>query len=175
MSSVLLLDVGYQPMAVISQRRAFGLVMADKAEPVEGEPTFEIKSTRKTFALPTVIRLKYYVRAPHREAHWSKPNVLRRDKYVCQFCGVRMTEAEATVDHVVSLAECRKKSIQPNTWGNTVAACRKCQKRKSDRSMHAAGMKFFNPVFEPKAPRVNYLVLVLQNSRHEEWRKYVRV
>lgn len=162
-------------MAVISQRRALGLVMAEKAIPIEGEPEFQMRSPGRVVSLPTVIRLKYYVRVPQRQARWSKPNVLRRDKYVCQFCGVKMFEADATVDHVVSLAECRKKKITPNTWGNTVCSCRRCQKRKGERSMNEAGMRFHNPAFEPKAPRVNYLVLVLQNSRHEEWRKYIRV
>lgn len=175
MSTVLLIGADYQPMAVISQRRALGLVMAEKAIPVEGEPEFQMKSPGRVVSLPTVIRLRYYVRVPQRLARWSKPNVLRRDKYVCQFCGVKMFEADATVDHIVSLAECRKKQITPNTWGNTVASCRKCQKRKGERSMNEAGMRFHNPAFEPKAPRVNYLVLVLQNSKHEEWRKYIRV
>ncbi len=172
--SVLLLGVDFQPMAVVSQRRALSLILAAKAEPIEGEPTI-IRSPSRSFSLPSVIRLRYYVRAPIRHAHWSKPNVLRRDKYTCQFCGTKMSEAEATVDHIVSLAECRKKNIPPNTWANTVASCAKCQKRKGDRSMHEAGMKFHNPAFEPKSPRVNYLVLVLQNSRHEEWRKYVKL
>jgi 5-methylcytosine-specific restriction endonuclease McrA len=174
MSSVLLLDVGFQPLAVINQRRALSLIMAVKAEPIEGEETV-ISSISRTFILSSVIRLRYYVRAPIRHAHWSKINVLRRDQYVCQFCGTKLSEAQATVDHIVSLSECRKKSIHPNTWSNTAASCVKCQKRKGDRSMHEAGMKFYNPTFEPKSPRVNYLVLVLQNSQHEEWRKYVRV
>lgn len=174
MTNVLLLGADFQPIAVIGPRRALGLVMAEKAEPVQGEPEFEMKSPSRTVHLPTVIRLRYYVRVPQRGAHWSKTNVLRRDKYVCQFCGVKMREDEATVDHVISQAECQRNGVKPNTWGNTVAACLKCQRRKRDRSMTEAGMKFFNPNYEPKQPRVNYLVLLVQNSRHEEWRKYVR-
>lgn len=173
--SILLLSVGFEPLAIISQRRAIGLLEKSKAWCVEGEPVTGIRSPSHVLNLPSVIRLKYYVQVPQRKARWSKPNVLRRDKYVCQFCGVKMFEADATVDHVVSLAECRKKQITPNTWGNTVASCRKCQKRKGERSMNEAGMRFHNSAFEPKAPRVNYLVLVLQNSKHEEWRKYIRV
>ena len=173
--SVLLIGSDWQPMAVITPRRALGLVMAEKAIPVEGEPEIRLVSPRRVISIPTVIRLKYYVRVPHRGARWSKPNVLRRDRFVCQFCGVHMAERDATVDHVVSLAECRKKNITPNTWGNTVACCRKCQKRKGDRSMAEAGMKFHDQRFEPKMPRVNYLTLVLQNSKHEEWKKYIRI
>lgn len=173
--SVLLLGADFTPLAVIGERRAFGLVQAEKAEPVPGEPEFQLQSPSRVFSLPTVIRLRYYVRVPQRQAHWSKPNVLRRDKYICQFCGVKLTEESATVDHVVSLAECRKNRVKPNTWGNTVCSCRKCQKRKGDRSMAEAGMKFFNPQFEPKAPRVNYLVLLIANSTHGEWKKYVKM
>lgn len=175
MSSILLLGADFQPLAVIGQRRAFGLVMSDKAEPILGEPEVQIKSPSTTFSLPTVIRLRYYVRVPQRQARWSKPNVLRRDKYVCQFCGVKMTETEATVDHIVPLTECRKKRIPPNTWGNTVASCRKCQKKKGDKTMEATGMRFFDPKFEPKTPRANYLVLLLQNSSHDEWKKYIKM
>ena len=172
--AVLLIGADYQPLAVISPRRALGLVMADKAIMVEGEPTIDLRSATRTISLPTVVRLRYYVNVPQRKARWSKPNVLRRDKYVCQFCGVKMTDKDATVDHVVSLSECRKKNISPNTWGNTVAACRPCQRKKGDRSMHNAGMRFHDPGYEPKIPRVNYLTLLLSNSNHEEWRKYIR-
>ena len=175
MSAILLLGADFQPMAVISQRRALGLILAAKADPVEGEPILEIRSPSRIISLPTVVRLKYYVRVPHRSVHWSKSNVLRRDHYACQFCGIKMTEASATVDHIIPVSECRRKGIPPNTWSNTVACCQKCQMRKADRSMHEAGMVFVIQSFEPKAPRVNYLVLVLQNSRREEWRKYIRL
>jgi len=102
----------------------------------------------------------------------SNRELFRRDRHICAYCGRPMASREATVDHVIPQWKCRQMHVPPSTWSNTVASCRDCQQRKGGRSMHEAGMRFHNPTFEPKTPRVNYLVLSL--SPLPEWRKYIR-
>lgn len=175
MTKVLLLDVHNNPLAVISSRRAMGLVLSDKAVALEASPSV-LRSPTHTFHLPSVIRLRYYVRVPQRKVRWSRANVLRRDHYTCQYCGLRMADSKATIDHVVPISACKRMGINPDTWGNTVACCAKCQRRKGDRPMAQVGMKFYDPNFEPKMPRVNYLVFILTSGNlSDEWRKYVQI
>ncbi len=174
MVNVLLLNASDEPLAVVSLKRAVGLMLADKVDLVRPAADRELHSAHRAIPVPSVIRLRYYVSVPHRTVAWSRANVLRRDHYTCQYCGHRMTTAEATIDHVVSQARCKKMNINANTWTNTVACCRKCQKRKGDKSMEETGMKFYDHNFTPKRPRVNYIVFAL-GSAPDEWRKYIRV
>lgn len=173
MVNVLLLNASDEPLAVVSLKRAVGLMLSDKADLIRPTAGRALRSAYREIPVPSVIRLRYYVNVPHRTVAWSRANVLRRDHYTCQYCGHKMTAAESTIDHVVSQARCKKMGINQNTWTNTVACCRKCQKRKGDKSMEETGMKFFNPAFTPKRPRVNYIVFAL-GSAPDEWKKYIR-
>ena len=176
MQKTLLLDVYDKPLAVISARRALGLVLAEKAVLIKANKDALVRSATRSFALPSVVRLRYYVHAPQRKVHWSRMNVLRRDNFTCQFCGTKVAENKATVDHLVPVSKCKKMGINPNTWSNTVACCVKCQRRKADRSKEESGMKFHDPTFEPKLPRVSYLVFTLKTGNvDEEWRKYIQL
>jgi 5-methylcytosine-specific restriction endonuclease McrA len=172
--TVLLLNAGNEPLAIVSLKRAMGLIMADKADLVRPVKGRALRSVRREFPMPSVIRLRYFVNAPHRTVAWSRVNVLKRDHYTCQYCGSKMSSHEATIDHVIPVSRCRKIKAEPNTWTNTVASCRKCQKRKRDLSMEEVGMKFYNPLFAPKRPRVNYIVFALGNAP-DEWKTYVQV
>jgi 5-methylcytosine-specific restriction endonuclease McrA len=172
--SVLLLNASHEPLAVVSLKRAVGLIMADKADLVQSVEDQALRSAHSQMPMPSVLRLRYYVNVPHRTVAWSRANVLRRDHYTCQYCGHKMPGREATVDHVIPVSRCRKMSVDPNTWTNTVACCRKCQHRKRDETMEEAGLKFYNPAFTPKRPRVNYIVFSLGNAP-AEWKQYIRV
>lgn len=174
MINVLLLNASDEPLAVVSLKRAVGLMLADKADVIRPAADRALRSVHREIPMPSVIRLRYYVNVPHRTVAWSRVNVLRRDHFNCQYCGHKLTAGEATIDHVVSQSRCKKMKIDANTWINTVACCRRCQKRKGDKSMEETGMKFFNPAFTPKRPRVNYIVFAL-GSAPDEWRKYIQV
>ena len=174
MVSVLLLNASDEPLAVVSLKRAVGLMFADKVDLIRPVTDRVLRSAHTEIPMPSVIRLRYYVNAPHRTVAWSRVNVLKRDHYTCQYCGHKMSAAEATVDHIIPVSRCREIRAEPNTWTNTVACCRKCQKRKADKTMEETGMKFYNPHFTPKRPRVNYIVFTL-GSAPDEWKKYVRV
>ena len=174
MMNVLLLNASDEPLAVVSVKRAVGLMMAEKADLIRPLENRKLHSARAEFPMPSVIRLRYYVNAPHRTVAWSRVNVLKRDHYTCQYCGHKMAAGDATIDHVVPVSRCKKMDVNPNTWTNAVACCRKCQKRKGNKMMEEAGLKFHNPNFTPKRPRVNYIVFTLGNAP-DEWKAYIRV
>lgn len=173
MTHILLLNASFEPLNVIGLPRAVSLWMGGKADLIETAPDRLLRSPSRAWPMPSVLRLRRYVSVPRRGATWSRRGVLARDNYTCAYCGRRMTAREATVDHVVPQWWCRKNGVRASTWGNTVASCHKCQQRKGGRSMHEAGMRFHNLAYEPKTPRVNYVVLSL--SVAPEWRKYIRV
>lgn len=173
MNRVLLLNASYEPLRVIGLSRAIGLLMSDKVDVIETRPGRQLRSPSISVPMPSVLRLRYYVHVPRRGATWSRRGVLLRDHYTCQYCGTVMRADDATIDHIIPQWKCRAEQIPPDTWSNTVAACARCQQRKGGRSMREAGMRFINPDFEPKTPRVNYLVIA--SGVRPEWKQYIEV
>jgi 5-methylcytosine-specific restriction endonuclease McrA len=171
--NVLLLNASFEPLAVVKLSRAIGLIMDGKVDLIEAMPGRELRSKHMQQPMPSVLRLRYYVNVPRRGVGWSRRGVLARDHHMCQYCGRKLGTHEATIDHIIPQWQCRARSIPPNTWGNTTACCPKCQQRKGGRSMHEAGMRFFNPNYEPKMPRTNYLIL--SSDIRPEWKRYIRI
>ncbi|MEZ5136086.1 MAG: HNH endonuclease [Acidimicrobiales bacterium] len=124
MNRALVLNASFEPLGVVSGRRAVVLVLGDKAEVVH-ETGLVLHSERATVALPSVIRLRHYVRVPHqRRAALNRRAVFLRDGGRCQYCGRR---AES-IDHVVP-----RSRGGAHSWDNVVAACRRCNSAKRDR------------------------------------------
>ena len=83
----LVLNAGYEPLSVVSFRRAIVLVLAGKATIVADGPV-PVVAGSITLPRPTVILLARYVRAPHgRSVPVSRRGVLRRDGHRCAYCG----------------------------------------------------------------------------------------
>jgi len=173
MDQVLLLNMSYEPLRVISLRDAVSLMLREVVEAVAGVAR-ELRTPRTTFVIPTVLRLRYYVNVPRRGASWSHRGVHKRDNYTCVYCGARqgdqvrgqrLSRADFTVDHIIPRS---RGGI--STWGNTACACRWCNHRKADRTPHEAGMKLR---WEPKIPRTNYLIAA--STVPEEWKIYLEI
>ena len=100
MSQVLVLNATYEPLNVISVRRAVVLLLKEKAEIVEAAGAW-LHSQQMALPVPLVIRLVCYVRIPrHFSLPLSRRTVLARDHYTCQYCGERLPKAVLTMDHV---------------------------------------------------------------------------
>jgi 5-methylcytosine-specific restriction endonuclease McrA len=150
MNAVLLLNATYEPLAVLSLPRAVKLLLRGRVEAV-AEEKITVSGATRAMAVPQVLRLKVYIRVPHRKTPaWSRRGLLERDGYACAYCGRRYSGRDLTVDHVIPISQGGR-----STWGNTVTACSRCNQRKAGRTPHEAGMKL---LIEPKAPRTNYLV-----------------
>ena len=100
MERVLLLNASYEPLRVISWKRAITLVTLDKVEVLE---TYERKVRSVTLAirLPAVVRLLHLVRFRNHTIRFSRQNIYTRDKFQCQYCGRRMDSCDLTYDHVI--------------------------------------------------------------------------
>lgn len=158
MSNILLLNASYEPLTIVSHKRALALLLKGRVEAVS-EEAVEIRGVSKSLRIPTVIRLRRYINVPRRGARWSRQAVLQRDQYTCVYCGAHpgatqrgrlLNHRDFSVDHIMPISRGGK-----NTWGNTACACRVCNQRKGNRTPHEAGMKLR---WEPKIPRTSYLV-----------------
>lgn len=129
MSSVTVLNADYEVLHTVSLNHAIRMIVRGVAEVHEAADEFI-----GVFIRPVSVRLLKYVVTTwryQRSPKWSKAGVLRRDNYVCAFCGKRAT----TIDHVIP----RSKGGL-NSWKNTVAACSPCNNKKRDRTPTEAGM-----------------------------------
>jgi hypothetical protein len=66
-SGVLLLNASYEPLGVITRRRAISLILREVVDAACDQAT-EIRGTSSTVNIPTVIRLSRYITVPKREA-----------------------------------------------------------------------------------------------------------
>jgi 5-methylcytosine-specific restriction endonuclease McrA len=122
----LVLNAGYEPLAVVSFKRAIVLVMNEKATVVERVEEDPVWRTEGSVDRPAVIVLTRYVRVPGaRRVPVTRRGVLRRDGHRCAYCG----KAASTIDHVLPRSRGGK-----DTWENLVACCLRCNNVKGDRT-----------------------------------------
>jgi 5-methylcytosine-specific restriction endonuclease McrA len=140
MGRALVLNATFEPLCVVSDRRAVVLVLTDIAEIIH--PTEAVmRSAHLTVPVPDVVRLRRYARVPYR---WRTPlnrrSVFARDGHACQYCG----KAAESIDHVVP----RSRGGE-HCWENVVAACRPCNVRKRDRMLAETTMRLRRPPLSP--------------------------
>ena len=80
MHNALVLNASYEPLSVVSARRATCLVLSEKAEMLEDDGIV-LHSERLDFAQPSVIRLRYMVKVPYvRRSAVSRRAIFARDR-----------------------------------------------------------------------------------------------
>jgi 5-methylcytosine-specific restriction endonuclease McrA len=131
-SAALVLNATYEPLCVVSGRRAAVLILTAKAVPVaSGEGV--LHSERTVLAVPAVVRLARFVRVPYRATvPLTRKAVFARDGGRCVYCGAVAT----SLDHVIP-----KSRGGPHTWENVVSACGRCNHVKADRGIAELGWR----------------------------------
>ncbi len=138
---VLVLNQDYRALSVCSVERAVVLLLMRKAELVYAEPGRAIHSARQAHPWPSIVRLKVYAHVPFKKIMLTRRNILRRDRYRCQYCA---STDKLTLDHVVPRSQGGKDS-----WENLVTACMPCNNRKGNRTPEEAGMPLSRQPFRP--------------------------
>ncbi len=156
-----MLNASYQPLCVVPVRRALVLALKGKAEVVHTNGHL-YRSERLELHAPSVVRLKYFVKVPYRaRASLSRRAVLVRDHFECQYCG---SKAE-NVDHVIP-----KSRGGAHSWENVVAACRRCNARKENRSPSDVGMRLKRA---PRPPHESVWIVVAVDRIDPHWEQYL--
>ncbi|MCS6844041.1 MAG: HNH endonuclease [Caldilineales bacterium] len=163
--AVLMLNATYEPMHVISLRRAVALLALERAQLVETSGRV-LRSPSLAIPEPLVIRLRHPAPAPRR---WHVPitrtAILLRDEDTCQYCGAQPGRHELTVDHVIPASRGGQW-----TWTNLVTACKACNAAKGNRTPEEAGMALRRP---PGKPRFGQAVPLRGGRLHPAWRPYL--
>ena len=164
MSRALVLNATYEPLSIVSARRAVCLLLGEKAEMIEADNGSVMRSENLTVPSPGVIRLRYMVNAPRRRiAAVSRRAVFARDEYRCQYCGRRAD----SIDHVVPRSRGGR-----DVWDNLAAACRPCNAAKRDRTPDEAGMRLMRPC---RAPRATAWVTLGSTMVPDTWKPYLAI
>ena len=163
MSQVLVLNASYEPLNITTWRRATVLMLKGKAEGLEVDSS---RMVRPDTMLPTVIRLRHYVRVPFRELPLTRKNILQRDQNCCQYCG--FTGDKLSIDHVIP-----RSRGGTDTWENVTTACFPCNVIKGNRTPKEADMILKTT---PRRPLGNLCFEAnkhIKSGQHNDWKKYV--
>ncbi|ADY26398.1 HNH endonuclease [Deinococcus proteolyticus MRP] len=160
---VLVLNASYEPLQVTSIKRAITLTQYGVAEVLE-ESRDVVRSPSTVLQVPSVIRLRRYVRRPNTFAvPFNRRNVLRRDSFECQYCG---SSENLTLDHVLPRSRGGR-----HEWTNVTTACRECNQSKGSRTPEEAQMPLRQG---PRVPSFRVFAHGQFAQTQPEWEAYLR-
>jgi 5-methylcytosine-specific restriction endonuclease McrA len=177
----LVLNRNWQPVNVATVARALVLLWNESARVVDAADyqTFDwndwselrpdngdafVQAIRFRIRVPEVITLTEYDRLPTASVTFSRRNIFKRDKFVCQYCGEQPGTDALTIDHVVPRAQGGE-----SRWDNCVLACVDCNHRKADRTPQQAAMRLRRTPVRPKWTPL----YAAHDMRIESWSKFV--
>jgi 5-methylcytosine-specific restriction endonuclease McrA len=143
-----------EPLTMGPLRRALRLVIDGKAEIVEAEDERPVRSERRAYPRPAVIRLTRFVHVPRRfRLQVTNTFLFAREDYQCQYCGLTTLQLKPreslTRDHLIPMSRGGL-----NEWSNVVTACSSCNTRKANRLPEEIGM---HPLHTPVEPHFVHL------------------
>lgn len=161
---VLLLNATYEPLSAVTIRRAVVLILRGRADMVHvDESGGAFHSAATEVPVPTVIRLRNYVRVPYRATvPMTRAALMHRDRFRCGYCGKPAT----TIDHVVP----RSRGGAHN-WENCVACCTSCNHRKADRLLSELGWTLRTRPVAPKGRHWGLIAAV--KDIDPAWMQYI--
>ncbi len=164
-----MLNASYEPLKVVNWKKAFVLWFQGKVEVLEHHDQI-VRSFAESFQVPSVIRLKTYVRLGiYPKIRFCRENIYRRDGHTCQYCTKRFSARELTMDHVTPASRGGSKS-----WLNIVTACKKCNQKKGNKTPEEARMPLLNRPREPKWQISQQLDIEIHFARApDKWKSYL--
>jgi 5-methylcytosine-specific restriction endonuclease McrA len=129
----------------------------------EEEPC--IRTVRLRLKVPEVVLLTHYEAFPRRRVTFSRRNIYRRDRYTCQYCGVKLPPEELSVDHLIPRSRGGRSS-----WANCVLSCLRCNRRKGNRTVEEAGMRL---IHLPAEPPWTPCVTIPLGHRRTSWEHFI--
>ena len=166
---VLLLNQTYEPLGTVSIARAMIMTLKNTVTVEEWDGDRVLRTTHDKYPVPSVIRRRTYINIRRRrEASGLKRlRIYIRDKYRCQYCGIRKDPAGLTLDHIVP-----RSRGGDNTPVNIVTACLACNNRKGSRTPDEARMPLLTSQSALRV-KLERVVLCHYAEARPEWRKYL--
>lgn len=158
----LVLNAGYEPLTVVSFKRALLLVLNERATIIESIEDDPVWGTSNVFDRPAVILLTRYVRVPQsRLVPVTRRGVLRRDGYRCGYCAT----SAATIDHVLP-----RSRGGADSWENLVACCLRCNNVKGNKTPQEMGWELR---VVPRQPRGGQWTVRGADKTEPVWEPYL--
>lgn len=147
------LNASYDPLSIVSGRRALVLVLKGKASVLTEHADAALSTLSNRYPIPTQIVLKEMVKSrptTRVPAQLTQRNLFIRDKYQCQYCGRHRSELKHTEfltrDHIHPQDKGGK-----DVWENIITACNRCNNKKANYHLKDSGMTLLKI---PKTPTV---------------------
>lgn len=173
MDNVLVLNFGYQPIAVVNWQDALTMIFNNRAEVVQYHEDRIVRSASSEWMVPSIIRFlkrassKFFSRS----VRFTRKNVWLRDGGCCQYCACAVKVSDFTYDHVLPVSKGGK-----TTWENIVVACVSCNQKKQDKTPEQARMRLrskpIKPKSLPKEKGVTASGLSWREQMPIDWRSY---
>ncbi len=168
----LLLNSDYTPRDLLGWKQALSLLWNEN-EPVvclHFSEKFKTDSKGRKHYIPSVLILKDY----HKHAGlacYSKRNIFARDKMICQYCYKLCKPETATLDHVIPRSRWQGQK-RVSSFENVVTACKRCNKRKGDKTPAEAGMRLLTQPKRITRPQLLARKAILLGTC-PEWQQYL--
>lgn len=185
---ILKTDAGGRPVRWIDHQTAANYLLRDEVAWSAGDVALVLRGgvsavsgERSVLMIPAILA----IRGERSQAYanhvpvLSNPNLFRRDRYLCAYCGDDFTRTQAllTRDHVVPVSRGGR-----DVWTNVVTACRVCNEKKADYLLSECRMQSHYLPYEPSlaegmilrnrrilADQMNYLVRQMPRSHRERY------
>jgi hypothetical protein len=144
---VIQLNADMQILSIISMKKAICKIMSNKARMILQDENKPFLHPFLDFKPPIIIALKKFIYVPFISIRITRKNILARDQYICQYCGINLGKGTSTtIDHVIPRS---RKNSPGNTWENLVACCQKCNNLKDNKTPSEAGMSLIKIPIRP--------------------------
>jgi len=153
----------FLPLSVISWQEAIRYIVLDRARVLVYYDDWKVSSPSWETPVPAVVILKEYQK-PKKQARLTKRNVYLRDNFICQYCGIKVDQKLASIDHVIPVCMGGK-----NRWENLTTACRKCNSHKSSKLIKPNCMPYRPDYWElvAKRKKMGYEI------KHPSWLDFI--
>jgi 5-methylcytosine-specific restriction endonuclease McrA len=163
----LLLNSTYEPIQVISWKRAVTMIFLGKVEVVRSyERT--LRAVSMQMATPAVVKLHGFVRRRAVRLGFSRRSLFSRDGYRCQYCGEECLPGEITCDHVVPRSQ-----GGTTDWDNVVTCCATCNRRKGGRTPEQASMRLVRLPRKPEDLPMMFRMKLGRPVTPDAWREFL--
>ena len=127
---------------------------------------FEIRTSKLTIRVPTIIVSSRYSDVPIKRFRPTKSNIWIRDKGICQYSGKKLKPEEANIDHPIP-----KSRGGPNTWDNMVLCHKEINSKKGNKTPEEAGLKLIK---EPKEMKPVLAYNYINFNNHIDWNLFIK-
>jgi 5-methylcytosine-specific restriction endonuclease McrA len=124
-----------------------------------------IRTVSLQIKVPEVVVLTSYNGMPTQSVVFTRRNLYKRDRNMCQYCGRRPGTSELSIDHVLPRSRGGK-----STWANCVLACMRCNRKKGSRLPEEAGLHLLK---KPVPPRWSPTLEIPLGRVKQSWERFV--